>query len=132
MSELVVIGAGIFSFVLLYTAFQVEKVHFGWKIIALFFSAISLLLMGQAGISGEQYCEHLVSNTTYVAGSNTTLYNYVYQCEPPATNIANSFYKLTIWHLVLLSTYAMLFLLYLALKYVQVVSKMGKFRRGNR
>lgn len=124
-AEYALVGGGILSFIFIYTMFKLENVHFGWKIVLIFFSAISMLIMGQAAVDQQDNCSWNVVNSTTVG--STTTYGYDYQCLS-GDNLNLNFYRLTLWHLSLLSLYVLLFVLHLAFKYIRTLSSAGKLR----
>lgn len=127
-AEAAIIGGGLVSFLFIYTMSKLEERHFLLKLFLLFFSAIAVLLIGQATQADSFNCSWLPDNST-VSGS-TTNYDYSYHCNETPTGANAGIYLLTTWYFRILATYSIIYFLYMAFIWIKsliVMKKKGKF-----
>jgi len=125
--EAAIIGGAFTAFLFLYSAFKYGEIHFAYKMLLIALSAMSLLVMGNAVLQDGHACSWNVDNST-VSGS-TTSYEYSYQCtEEPVSSANESFYRLTLWHLILMGFYMVIFLFTIFGKGITVAAKNGLLR----
>lgn len=130
-AEAAIIGGGIIAFLFIFTMSKLEDRHFLLKLILLFFSAIAVLLLGQAVQSDQFDCSWLPDNST-VTG-DTTAYEYSRHCDTENPTPANKgIYTLTSWYFIILALYSVIYFLYMAFTWIKaiiIMKKQGKFNR---
>lgn len=129
-AEAAIIGGGLVAFLFIYTMNKLEDRHFLLKLFLLFFSAIAVLLIGQATQADQFNCSWLPDNST-VSGSLTT-YEYSYHCDETPTPANGGIYTLTSWYFRILALYSVIYFLYMAFTWIKgivLMNKEGKFKR---
>jgi len=126
--ESAIIAGGFTAFLFLYASFKFGQLHFAYKMMLIALSAMSLLVMGNAVLQDGHACSWNVVNSTTTG--LTVNYEYDYQCtEEPISKANLSFYRLTLWHLILMALYMVIFLFWLFGKGMATAAKKGLFRK---
>lgn len=107
---ILVFGIGIVSLLVLYLAFSLDKEHFFFKLLLLFFLFPLLTLIGKVAIDYDDYCEIMISGTN-VSG-NYTSYDYDNYCFDTPGNTSNSFFKSLTWLMRFFYVYAFMYFNY--------------------
>ena len=100
MELAMVFGIGLVCFLLIYLAFNLEKKHFLFQLILLFFAFSSLMLIPKGLIDIEDSCELKLNYTeSYIngAGNNQTNYTYNKYCMENEHNTPIILHKLVMW-----------------------------------
>lgn len=107
-----VVGVGIVSFLLAYFTIHLDKEHFLLKLLTAFFFLTLLVLIPKGLIDENDYCDVVVSNTTYYNATNTTTYEYERFCDTNTKKTASIFHAAVVWFNRLFATYVFLYLIY--------------------
>lgn len=81
--------------------------HFALQILFLGFIMGGLVLVGKATLDYKDNCAWLVSNST--TSGTTTNYNYTYECSENTNNTSTTFYKSTLWVMIITSIYLLVY-----------------------
>ena len=112
-----IVGIGIFCFLLLYIAFNLEKNHVWFKIFTVLFVIVFLALVPKVLVDEEDYCGFVVTNSTMLG--NTTSFQYGHQCVPNTYQSTSLFFKGWAFFLGFTMVYILVFLVwYLLNKYM--------------
>ena len=107
-----IIGIGIASFLLLYFAFNLDKEHYLLKLLAAFFFLSILILIPKSLIDDKNFCEIVVSNTTYFNTTNSTTYEYERFCETNPKTTTRIFYNSLLWFYRIFMIYVFIYFTY--------------------
>jgi hypothetical protein len=122
-----VVGLGIFCFILLYIAFNLDKEHIFFKIFIILLVIFSLNLVAKASIDNYSVCDTYLLNST---GHDTSTIYYTYNQYCPLENFTTPSSILRLSNLLTwgISIYLLLFTLWTATngfkdtgKYVQMM-----------
>lgn len=112
-----ILGVGIFSFLICYFSFKLDDKHHLLRVLGLFFFVFSLILLPKVAIDNNNYCNIEISNTT-IQG-NITSYEYVYFCSPNTNTTDTAFYKLVIGFVSSFAMYVLVYLSYFVLEFAK-------------
>lgn len=106
-----IIAIGIFCFLLLYFAFQLDKKeHFILIFLLICFFIITLPMIPKATLDFKDTCDFVVNSSTTVG--DQTSYTYDYKCEETVHNTSNTFFKISQFLNRLFWAYIIIFILW--------------------
>lgn len=136
-SALVLVGASVLSFLLILLFIKLgdgkkdengdsKNPHIFLQILLLGFILGTFVIIGKAGLDGQNNCEWLVNQTVF--NGSTTSYTHSYNCQSDTTNTASTLYNLTVWIMRLVGIYIFCYLIWTVLVYFGYVGQNKKGR----
>lgn len=121
-----ILGVGVFSALIFFFSFQIEKEKHYLLRLFLVFVAMAVLILIPKSLIDEQYtCESVVANSTDVNATVTT-YEYESFCYTRTEETPTTFYNIVLWFYRIFIGYVIVYLFIMALQWLYESYKKGK------